>query len=82
MPGVKRLCHRAEIFAQPGCLAGGDAQRSPDLLGVKAEKLSACHGCAQRPTSAGRMKTVLIMTWRNGLRDLALHFHAEMIGKH
>src|SRR2546430_9018683 len=82
MPGMKGLCHRAEILAQSGCLASGDAQRSPDLLRVKADELSARHGRAQRATSAGRMKAVFIMTRRNRLCDFALHFDAEMIGKH
>src|SRR5579864_3800883 len=61
MAGLKGLHHRAEVFAQSGCLARRDREGASDVNRIQPFEPGA-GGCAAKDTaSAGRVKTVFIV---------------------
>ena len=81
-PRMKRLGHRAEVFAQPACLRRADAERAPRGLAIETEKFRGARGGADRPARRGAVKAVLVVPRQNRLGDLAFDFDADLIGEH
>src|SRR6185312_16839176 len=70
-PRMKRLRHRAEVLAQPACLACAQTQRAAHVVTAKAEQLRRRR---RRPDgAAGRraVKALLVAARQDCLGDLA-----------
>src|SRR6266404_358614 len=72
--GMKRLGHRAEILSQAGRLSAGDPQCKQSAVEIEALQLGDCCGGPKCAAGSGAVKTLIIMTRRDRLGDLALHF--------
>src|SRR6185369_6369356 len=59
--GVKGLHHGAEIFAQAGGLARGNAKRAPRLFEIQTQQLRRAGSSTQSADCRRGMKTVLVM---------------------
>src|SRR6267142_2300385 len=81
MTSLEGLHHGAEVFAQAGSMAGGNRQSADCLLYIKSFEAGASCCAPEDAAGSGGMKAVLIMPGGNRLSDLALHFHAQLIGE-
>ena len=79
---MKRLGHRAEVFAQSGGLGGAEAQRAPRGFAIEAEQLRGARGGADRTAGRGAVEAVLIVARHDRLGDLAFDLDADLIRGH
>ena len=78
-PGVKRFRHRAEIFAQSSGLRRAETQCAPRRVTIKIQQLRRGGGRANRAACRGAVKSLLVVTRQDRLRDLAFHLDADLI---
>src|ERR1700674_1110361 len=80
MSGMERLHHRSKVFAQPAGLTGCDSEGAGELRFIEGAKFGAGSGAAKYSAGSGGMKPILIVAGRYCFCNLALDFHAQVIG--
>ena len=78
---MEGLGHGAEVFPQACRLTARDGQSAKHGLFVQAHEFAGRTGAGEGATGGRRVKTSLIVARVNGLRDLALNLHTELIGQ-
>src|SRR5207247_1248574 len=79
---MERFGHRTEILAQPSRFAGGDSERAKQAVAVESVELSRGCGGAEDTARAGRVESLLVVAWRDGLGDFTFDFDAHVVGEH
>src|SRR5438445_1640860 len=80
MARLKWFHHRAEVLAQAGSVAGGHSEGPRGVHHVQSFELGAGGGSAENSASAGRVKSIFIVSRRDRLCDLALYFDSTVVG--
>src|SRR3981081_3411936 len=80
MAGMERLHHGSKVLAQAAALAGCDSEGAGDLRFIEVAKFGTRCSAAEHSAGSSGMKSVLIVAGRYCFCNLALDFHAQVIG--